>query len=993
MITSRHSLKFTGQILLAILVFCLFSSLPLSSFAGESPTDEFNCNAEITNTSNSITISGLNAPNVILKVFNPNWSVNFECSSNCGNAKTVNNLSEGTYHISVRFYDSNWSLTCEQAQDVTVSGDTTPPPPSSDCDVTYTTTNNSITIRGLNTPHVIFKLFNPNWSINTQCFDNCSNPLTISGLTSGATYHLSYNLYDANWQQICEDTKDVVIGGGSGGQPDLDLADLNVPAQGVQGTVANYTFDLKNIGQVPASGDYTIGAYLSTNNSLGNSDVRVGEVNTGNTPVGTIQDVQGAITIPANQTAGNYFLILKADIDNVIAESNENNNKIARPIEVVGEPSGGACGFFKEDAISYDPGTDVFNFNAAETSSSYVLDFSSSTAPPSTRTVRWTIDKNGNNQGLTDTTTPVQNENTDILSSELLDNGSTRITLTDRQTGSEIWTVNTTLNAGSGLENIAFAALNNMTVYDGYLVVGTLVTRETATGDNRFFQFSIKIDEAGTLRNRRILGEDAFGTTDFVFSLGALYTTQNGYVFSYRRSNNLSLIKFSESGRFLWVTSFASDLPSNRLRDVKVTANQRFIYTLNINNQRSFIDKINANTGEKVYKLSPPAVLGFEGFSQFADEILLTPDGGVVVGVTSRFPNSDTTTPEFVYGKLDANGNKVWGNALPLDELIAFTPVLQTSDGGFLFVRNDQDNRMLSVFKVTADGNLTPACDDDNGTGTELPCDLSYTVNGNNLSVSGSGLAAGHVIIKIFNPNWQTIYSCLDDCGSSINLSNLTPGTYHINIALFSNSWQKTCDALEDIPVNVSTSAIVADNSLLYFDAVRNGTAANLNWVVNNSNQTDYFLLERSATGDEFEVIGEMNEVDNSSQALNYQLKDTAPVNGNNFYRVQQVFADGSIRYSNMQHLMFNNQAEKMLVYPNPAAGEVFLSLQTEISAPEALVIFNQLGQAVQQIKLSEVPATPIRLEVDGLKDGMYQVVLYMKGGKILSQKLVLAKL
>ena len=217
------------------------------------------------------------------------------------------------------------------------------------CNVTWTTTSNSITIYGLkDAGHAIFKLFSPSWSTVFDCVDNCSDPLTINGLTSGATYHLSYNLYNNNWQPICQDLTDVAIEGGSNNNfPDLRLTDMQSPASVTAGIAAFFNFDLVNSGNTIASGDYLIEFYLSTDNNFSNNDTWVGELSTGNTPVGTIDNVPGGITIPAGSSAGNYYLLGVVDADKVIEESNENNNTIARAISVQNNNGGNECGFIK----------------------------------------------------------------------------------------------------------------------------------------------------------------------------------------------------------------------------------------------------------------------------------------------------------------------------------------------------------------------------------------------------------------------------------------------------------------------------------------------------------------------------------------------------------------------------------------------------------------------------------------------------------------------
>ena len=122
-------------------------------------------------------------------------------------------------------------------------------------------------------------------------------------------------------------------GGGGGNKPDLTLANLdNVPGTITPNAVVNFEFDLKNIGNATATNGYIIGAYISSDNNLSNDDFLAGEVPTGNTFPGTDPNVPGAITVPNILVSGNYYLILKADINNSINESNENNNTIAKQV-------------------------------------------------------------------------------------------------------------------------------------------------------------------------------------------------------------------------------------------------------------------------------------------------------------------------------------------------------------------------------------------------------------------------------------------------------------------------------------------------------------------------------------------------------------------------------------------------------------------------------------------------------------------------------------
>jgi GEVED domain/CARDB/Secretion system C-terminal sorting domain len=113
--------------------------------------------------------------------------------------------------------------------------------------------------------------------------------------------------------------------------PDLTLANLNLTNNTVQqGQILNYKFDLKNIGTVNIPGGFNVKGYISRDNILSSDDIQDGIVSTANFNAGsTALQVAGASTMRSPIGTGPYYLILKADADNQVVESNENNNIIA----------------------------------------------------------------------------------------------------------------------------------------------------------------------------------------------------------------------------------------------------------------------------------------------------------------------------------------------------------------------------------------------------------------------------------------------------------------------------------------------------------------------------------------------------------------------------------------------------------------------------------------------------------------------------------------
>jgi subtilase family serine protease len=159
--------------------------------------------------------------------------------------------------------------------------------------------------------------------------------LVPSSFTSG-TYYLIYQLDVDNVVFEKDETNNKKIfsinwnNGNATPLPDLTLANLTVGVPSVQqGQILNFNFDGKNIGTGAATGSFTIKSYLSTDQTLDASDYQNGTIPTANYAAGTnILQIGGAMSVSNAVAAGNYYLILKIDADNQIAESNENNNVI-----------------------------------------------------------------------------------------------------------------------------------------------------------------------------------------------------------------------------------------------------------------------------------------------------------------------------------------------------------------------------------------------------------------------------------------------------------------------------------------------------------------------------------------------------------------------------------------------------------------------------------------------------------------------------------------
>lgn len=84
---------------------------------------------------------------------------------------------------------------------------------ATECDeVQLTTTNTAIQLSNIEAPKAIIKIFDSNWKEQAICNDNCGTEVDFSALNPGE-YHVQIQLFNENWEGLCETTIDVFLEG------------------------------------------------------------------------------------------------------------------------------------------------------------------------------------------------------------------------------------------------------------------------------------------------------------------------------------------------------------------------------------------------------------------------------------------------------------------------------------------------------------------------------------------------------------------------------------------------------------------------------------------------------------------------------------------------------------------------------------------------------------------------------------------------------------
>ncbi len=107
--------------------------------------------------------------------------------------------------------------------------------------------------------------------------------------------------------------------------------------------------------------------------------------------------------------------------------------------------------------------------------------------------------------------------------------------------------------------------------------------------------------------------------------------------------------------------------------------------------------------------------------------------------------------------------------------------------------------------------------------------------------------------------------------------------------------------------------------NLLSFTAEKDHKKVNLKWITTSEKDNAYFEVQRSTDGENFVSIGMVKGNGTTNTKQTYTDTDYYPNSGINYYRLKQIDIDGSIRYSKIISLVFDEAVVfEVVIYPNP---------------------------------------------------------------------------
>ncbi|MGB0888064.1 MAG: T9SS type A sorting domain-containing protein [Vicingaceae bacterium] len=184
-----------------------------------------------------------------------------------------------------------------------------------------------------------------------------------------------------------------------------------------------------------------------------------------------------------------------------------------------------------------------------------------------------------------------------------------------------------------------------------------------------------------------------------------------------------------------------------------------------------------------------------------------------------------------------------------------------------------------------------------------------------------------------------------------------------------------------------STSPTVLPVELITFSASpkeKNGKyAVILNWRTATEINNDYFTIERSSNGRDFEEVAKVSAVGNSSDINNYITVDEKPYEGLSYYRLKQTDFNGKFEYFDLVAVNISNVTD-LKVYPNPVSSEMTISMRSKLdNSFVKLNIYNTQGELIlQQDKMLSEGMNAVEINMAEYAQGLYFVSLEHNGKK-----------
>jgi hypothetical protein len=157
-----------------------------------------------------------------------------------------------------------------------------------------------------------------------------------------------------------------------------------------------------------------------------------------------------------------------------------------------------------------------------------------------------------------------------------------------------------------------------------------------------------------------------------------------------------------------------------------------------------------------------------------------------------------------------------------------------------------------------------------------------------------------------------------------------------------------------------------------------------LKWITLTEKNNDYFTIEKSFDGINWEIVAKVNGAGNSYSPRQYQYNDKIVFNQTVYYRLKQTDFDGTYKYFNIISVdCIQKKTKSLEIYPNPFNNKLNIAI-TGSENEVFLEILNSEGKVVYKSNFTQKTI----ISTENFSEGLY-LIKVISGREFFSQKVI----
>lgn len=178
----------------------------------------------------------------------------------------------------------------------------------------------------------------------------------------------------------------------------------------------------------------------------------------------------------------------------------------------------------------------------------------------------------------------------------------------------------------------------------------------------------------------------------------------------------------------------------------------------------------------------------------------------------------------------------------------------------------------------------------------------------------------------------------------------------------------------------IGTGSCVLPIELSDFTGKCNNNVVELSWETTTEQNNNYFNIERSADGFDWEEIGKVKGAGNSSFSKSYSFVDSQPSNDVLYYRLKQTDFNSESATSQIISVNACKRVSEIVVYPIPSTKEIIISGENIVDVQ----LTDTYGSEISRKTIVTEPG--LKMNISDLEKGIYFLRVNGKIHKIIKE-------